>query len=98
MNKFFITAGTAAFDLVTAAPASTTTSTANARGSLLQRGFNYLRLRKASRLRTDPTVSVDSQLTSEKGWESDKNQSPLYDLAASNPHVIAASLFSRKFR
>jgi hypothetical protein len=98
MNKLLVAAGTAALGLISTAPASTLTSTAEAKGSLLQLFFNYLRLRKTARLKTDPAVSVDSQLIDEKGWEYEKQQSPLYDLAANNSHVIAASLFSRKYR
>jgi hypothetical protein len=98
MNKLFNAAETAALDLATAAPASTITFTAEPKRPLLQLWFSYLRLRKAARLRTDPMVNVDSQMVDEKGWESERRQSALYDLAASNPYVIAASLFSRKHR
>jgi hypothetical protein len=98
MNKLFNAAEMEALDLATPAPASTMSSTAEAKGSLLQRWFNCPRLRKIARVRADPVVNVDSQMVDEKGWEPDRPQSALYDLAASNPHVIAASLFSRKYR
>lgn len=88
MNKFFIAAGTAALGL----------STAEARESLLQRFFKNLRFHGSTRPKADPVVDIDPQLIDEKGWQPEKHQSPLYDLAASHPHVIAASLFSRKLR
>jgi hypothetical protein len=88
MNKFFIAAGTAALDL----------STAEARESLLQRLFKNLRFHGSARPKADPVVDIDPQLIDEEGWQPEKHQSPLYDLASSHPHVIAASLFSRKLR
>jgi hypothetical protein len=98
MNKLFTTAETAALDLATAAPASTIISTTEAKGSWLQRCFNCPWLRKIAGLKTYPTASADSQLVNAKGRKSSRHQSALCDLAASNPHVIATSVFSRKFQ
>jgi len=93
MNKLFIAAETVALALATAAA-----SIAEANGPLFRRRFKNPRLRRTIPLSADPAACVDSQLNDEKGWEFDIQQSPLYDLAANNPHVIAASLFSRRHR
>jgi hypothetical protein len=98
MNKLFIAASTAVIDLIAADPSSPITHTAGTKGASLKRCFNYLRLRKTTQVKTDPVVSVDSTVINERGWETDRHHSPLYDLAASHPHVIAASLFTRKVR
>ena len=95
MNKLFIAAGTAVIDLIAADPI---THTAGTKGAFLKRCFNYLRIRKTTQVKTDPMVSADSTVIDEREWETDKHHSALYDLAASHPHVIAASLFTRKFR
>ena len=94
MNKLFIAAGTAVLGFASAAA----DSTSEANGSFFRRCFKTPRLRGTSRRNADPATSVDSQLIDEKDCEPDKHQSPLYALAANNPHVIAASLFSRKYR
>jgi hypothetical protein len=98
LNKLFTTAETAALDLATAAPASTIISTTEAKGSWFQRCFNCPWLRKIAGLKADPTASADSQLVDAEGRKSSRHLSALCDLAASNPHVIAASVFSRKIR
>ena len=94
MNKLFIATGMAALG----SAIMPTARTAGTDRSFLQRCFKNLHHPRASRLNTDPAAGVDSQLVDEKGWQSDKQQSALYDLAANNPYVIAASLFSRKHR
>lgn len=96
MNRLFIAVSTAAFNLVTAESASAIT--AGAKESFRARYFNCLRLRKAAQLKTEAPVLVDSPVADEKGWKQDSHHSPLYDLAASNPHVIAATLFTRRVR
>lgn len=88
MNKFFTAAGTAVLGLITSA-LNSSTSTGEVKGPLLQRGLKNPRL---------PAASADSQVIDEKDWSPDKHDSSLYELAASNPHVIAASLFSTKNR
>ena len=88
MNKFLITAGTVALDL----------ATDEAREPLLQRCFKNLRFHGTARPKAEPMARVDSQLIDEMGWEPERHHSPIYDLAAMHPHVIAASLFSRKSR
>jgi hypothetical protein len=98
MNKLFTTAETAALDLATAGPASTIISTTEAKGSWLQRWFNCPWLRRIAGLKTNPTASADSQLVDEQGRKSITRQSVFCDLAASNPHFIATSVFSRKIR
>ena len=94
MNKQFFAAGTMALDSATAA----TASTAEAIEPFFRRCFKNLNILSASQLKADPAASVDSQLVDEKDWRPDSHQSPLYDLAASNPYVIAASVFSAKNR
>jgi hypothetical protein len=94
MNRLPTAASTAAFGLVTAEPASPITS--GARKSFHARYFSYLRFRKAAQLKTDPTIRVDSPVINEESWIQDNHHTPLYDLAASNPHLIATSLFIRK--
>jgi hypothetical protein len=94
MNKLFIATGMAALGSAT----MPTVRTAEANRSFIQRCFKNLHLLRASRLNADAAAAADSKLVDEKGWKSDRQQSPLYDLAASNPYVIAASLFSRKHR
>ena len=94
MNKLFIATGMAALGSVI----MPTARTAGANRSFIQRCFKNLHLLRASRLNADPAAEVASQLVDEKAWKSDRQQSPLYDLAANNPYVIAASLFSRKHR
>ncbi|MGB8982829.1 MAG: hypothetical protein WCC12_13215 [Anaerolineales bacterium] len=94
MNKLFIATGMAALG----SAIMPTARTAGVDRSFLQRCFKYLHHPRASRLNADPAAGVDSQLVDEKDWQSDKQQSPLYDLAANNPYVVAASLFSRKHK
>jgi hypothetical protein len=91
MNKLFLAAETA-LAFVNAAAGST----AEANGFLLRRYLKCPCLRRAFRLEADAAAIVDSQPADEKPGEPDRHQSVLYDLAASNPHVIAASLFTRK--
>jgi hypothetical protein len=98
MDNLFTAAETAAFDLATAAPASTIMSTTEAKGSWLQRCFNCPWLRKIAGLKTNLTASADSHLVDAGGRKSSRHRSALCDLAASNPHVIATSVFSRKIR
>lgn len=50
------------------------------------------------RANAEPAATADRQSIESTGGEMDKPQSSLYKLAASNPHVIATSLFSRKCR
>ena len=94
MIKLFIATGMAALGSAT----MPTTRTAGVNRSFVQRCLKNLHDLRASRLNADPAAKVDPQLVDEKGWKSDRQQSPLYDLAASNPYVIASSLFSRKQR
>jgi hypothetical protein len=96
MNKLLTTAETSALYLATAAPASLAAE--EAEGSWLQRSFNCPWLRKIAGLKTISTVNADSQLPDAEERKSSGHQSALYGLAASNPHVIAASVFSSKFR
>jgi hypothetical protein len=88
MNKFSITAGTLALDL----------TTDDARESFLQRCFKNLRFHRTARSKAVPLEGVDSQLIDESRWEPDKHQPPIYYLATMHPHLVAASLFSRKPR
>ena len=88
MNRFSITAGTVALGL----------TTADARESFLQRCFKILRFHRTARPEAEPLVGVDSQLIDESSWEPDKHHPPIYYLAVMHPHVVAASLFSRKLR
>ena len=94
MNKLFIAAGMAALG----SAIMPTARTAGVNRSFIQRCIKNLHHLRASRLNADPAAGADSQLVDEKGWKSDRRQSPLYDLAANNPYVIAASLFSKKHR
>ncbi len=98
MNKLLTTAETAALDVATAAPASLIIAAEEAKGPWLQRCFNCPWLRKIAKLKTIPTVNADSQLPDAEERKSSRYQSALYGLAASNPHVIATSVFSSKFR
>jgi hypothetical protein len=50
------------------------------------------------RTSAEPAASADPQSIENTGGEPDKPQSSLHKLAASNPHVIATSLFSGKRR
>ena len=59
---------------------------------ILSRCFKKLRFRATA----EPAASADPQSIENTGGEPDKLQSSLYKLAASNPHVIATSLFSRE--
>jgi hypothetical protein len=94
MNKLFIATGMAAL----ASATMPTGRSAEVSRSFIRRCFKKLHLLRASRLNADPAAGVDSQLVDENSWKSDRQQSPLYDLAANNPYLIAASLFSRKHR
>lgn len=88
MNKFSIIAETVVLGF----------TAAEARESLLRRCFKNVRFHGNVRPKAEPVAEVDSQLIDETGWKPDAYRSPLYDLAASNPHVLAVSLFSRKSR
>lgn len=91
MNRLSNAAETA-FAFVTAA----TSSTAEADGFLLRHYFKWRHLCRTFKLETDAASNADSQPVDEKTGESTRNQSTLYDLFASHPHVIAASLFTKK--
>ena len=97
MNKFLIAAGTAVLGFSATTLTSSIGSTAEVSESLVQRCFRSLRRQRAAQMEPDLTASVDSRLINESG-EPATHQSPLYDLAASSPHVIAASLFLRRHR
>ncbi len=75
-----------------AATAAVALITADADGFPRRRYFNKAKPRKASPVNADPT------LTEEKALNPDRQQSPIHDLLAQHPHVIAASLFTRKPR
>ena len=88
MNKFSIIAETVVLGW----------SAAEAKDSLLRRCFRNVPFHGNVRPKAEPVAEVDSQLIDETGWEPVAYRSPLYDLAASNPHVLAITLFSRKSR
>ena len=96
MNNFLIAAGTAVLGVATTALTSRIGSAAEVRESLLQRFFKSRRRQRTAQLEPGSTASVDSQLIDEDSGEPATRQSTLYGLAASSPHVIAASLFLRK--
>jgi hypothetical protein len=55
--------------------------------------FKRLRFRETS----EPAVSAEPQSIENTDGEQDKPESSFYNLAASNPHIIAATiLFSKK--
>jgi hypothetical protein len=66
MNKLVVAASTAVIDLIAADPSSPITHTGGTKGTFLQRRFNYLRFRKATQLKTDPTVTADSTVINER--------------------------------
>jgi hypothetical protein len=88
MNKFSIIAETEVVGW----------SAAEAREALLRRFFKDVRFHASARPKAEPETEVDSQLIDETGWKPDAYRATVYDLAASHPHVLAASLFSRKSR
>ena len=96
MNNFLIAAGTAVLGVATTALTSRIGSAAEIRETLLQHCFKSRLRQRAAQLEPDPTARVDSQMNDEESGEPATHQSTLYDLAASSPHVIAASLFLRK--
>jgi hypothetical protein len=96
MNKFSIAAGTAALGVATSALTSGIASPAEVRETLLKRCFRTRHFQRAAPVKTGPTASVDAQLIDKESGGPIPYRSPIYDLVASNPHVIAASLFSRK--
>jgi hypothetical protein len=91
MNRLFLAAETA-LAFVTAA----TSSTAEANGLLLRRCFKWRHLRRPFGLETDAASNADSRTVDEKAGEPKRNQLTIYDLFASHPHVVAASLFTKK--
>jgi hypothetical protein len=88
MNKFSIIAETLVLGF----------TAAEARESLLRRCFKNVRSHGNALPKAEAEAAVDSQLIDGTGWKPDAYRSPLYDLAASNPHVLAVTLFSRKSR
>jgi hypothetical protein len=93
MNKLFLAAETALAFVNTASA-----STAEANRFLFRRYLNCPRLRRAFGLDADAAASADSSPVDEMVGEHDQQQSALFNLVASHPHVIAASLFTRKPR
>ena len=73
-------------------------ATTETRGPLPQSFFKSPRFRRIAQPDAAPAASLDPQLTGKTGREPDKPLSPLYGLAANNPHVIAITLFTRKAR
>ena len=90
MNRLFLAAETA-LAFVTAA----TSFTAEANGFLHRRYFKWRHLRRPFGL-VDAASNAGSQSVDGKFGEPKQHQSTLYDLFASHPHVIAASLFTKK--
>jgi hypothetical protein len=88
MNKFSIIAETVVLGW----------SSAEAKESLLGRCFKNMPFHRNTQSKAEPVAEVDSQLIGETGWKPDAYRSPLYDLAASNPHVLTVTLFSKKSR
>jgi hypothetical protein len=84
MNKPSISAGTLSQGL----------TAADVTQSLLQRWLKNLRSQGNARPKAEPMTAASSQLIEEEEWNPGKDHSPIYDLAASHPNVIAASLFS----
>ena len=91
MNRLFLAAETA-LAFVTAAASST----AEANGFLLRHYSKRRHLRRTFELEADAPSNADSRPVDGKTGASKRNQSTLYDLFASHPHVIAASLFTKK--
>jgi hypothetical protein len=91
MNRLFLAAETA-LAFVTAAASST----AEANGFLLRQYSKRRHLRRTFGLETDAASNADPRPVDEKIGEPKRNQSTLCDLFASHPHVIAASLFTKK--
>lgn len=94
MSKLLISAGAAVLDFFSTVPASTT----DKKGFSFPRSSHYLPSRKSAGLKAEPTTGAASPVGNEKDEEPGEHQSSLYRLAAANPHVLATSLFSRKFR
>ena len=88
MNRFSITAGTVALGL----------TTAKSRESLLQRCIKKLHFNGTARPKAEPLVGVDPQLIDETEWKPYQYHSPLYFLVAHHPHVVVATMFSRKIQ
>ena len=88
MNKFSIIAETVVLGF----------TAAEARDSLLRRCFKSVRFHGNARPKAEPEAEVDSELIDEAPWKPAAYRSPLYDLAANHPHILAATLFSRKSR
>lgn len=96
MSKFLIAARIVELSRMPAATTSRVLSSTEVEETLLQHFLKTWRSRSAAQLKSVPAVRTDPPVIEEKGDEPVPHKASPYDLASSNPHVIAATLFSRK--
>ena len=96
MSKFSIAARVAELRQANAALASKTLSSAEAEETMLQHFLRTWRSQSSVHAKSAPTAGVDAPSLEEKNGNAATHQASPYDLASSNPHIIAATLFTRK--
>jgi len=96
MSKFTMAARIVELNHVNTACNSRALSPVEVEETLLQHFLKVWRTRSAAHLTPVPVTSIDPQPVEEKSIEPVPNRASPYDLASNNPHVIAATLFSRK--
>jgi hypothetical protein len=94
MSKFLIEARIAELSKVNTVSASGAASSAAVVETLLRRWYKVWHFLGAAPLETDVNTTAASHSIDHESGVPDTVRSPLYDMATSNPHVIAATLFS----
>lgn len=96
MSKFQIAARIMELNLAPTVTTSRTLSPTEVEETLLQHLLKTWRSRSAAQLKSVPAARIDPPIIEEEWDEPVPHKASPYDLASSNPHVIAATLFSRK--
>jgi len=96
MSKFSIVARIVELNQVNTGLASRTVASAKVEETLLQHFLKTWRSQRAAHLKSVPIASIAPQIIEEESGEPAIHKASPYDLASSNPYVIAATLFSRK--
>lgn len=94
MSKFSIAARVV--ELRQANPTTRSLSSAEVEETLLQHFLRAWRSQRSVHAKSVPSAHLDAQIVEERSGEVPTHKSSPYNLASNNPHVIAATLFSKK--
>lgn len=98
MSKFSIPARIVELGQVNTFLTSRAVSSADVEETLLQHFLKAWRSQRVTHLKPVPGTQIEPQIIEETNGEPATHQASPYGLASNNPHIIAATLFSRKRR